>query len=98
MALYRLRAMLEALRKMGIGAPRLLFTTYTNTRVAYSEQRPPLLLGRDSGFVSVRNVGKRVLEMAGHTVRVIPGDPQNFKITTLMDLATAEARMGGPLA
>jgi 2-C-methyl-D-erythritol 4-phosphate cytidylyltransferase / 2-C-methyl-D-erythritol 2,4-cyclodiphosphate synthase len=38
-----------------------------------------------------------LLEMAGHTVRVIPGDPQNFKITTLMDLATAEARMGGPL-
>lgn len=38
-----------------------------------------------------------LLEMAGHTVRVIPGDPQNFKITTLMDLATADARMGGPL-
>ena len=38
-----------------------------------------------------------LMEMAGHTVRVIPGDPQNFKITTLMDLATAEARMGGPL-
>jgi 2-C-methyl-D-erythritol 4-phosphate cytidylyltransferase len=38
-----------------------------------------------------------LLELAGHSVRVIPGDPQNFKITTLMDLATAEARMGGPL-
>jgi 2-C-methyl-D-erythritol 4-phosphate cytidylyltransferase len=38
-----------------------------------------------------------LLELAGETVRVIPGDPQNFKITTLMDLATAEARMGGPL-
>ena len=38
-----------------------------------------------------------LLELAGHAVRVIPGDPQNFKITTLMDLATAEARMGGPL-
>jgi 2-C-methyl-D-erythritol 4-phosphate cytidylyltransferase len=38
-----------------------------------------------------------LIEMAGHTVRVLPGDPQNFKITTLMDLATAEARMGGPL-
>jgi len=38
-----------------------------------------------------------LLELAGHSVRVIPGDPQNFKITTLMDLATAEARIGGPL-
>ena len=38
-----------------------------------------------------------LIELAGHTVRVLPGDPQNFKITTLMDLATAEARMGGPL-
>jgi 2-C-methyl-D-erythritol 4-phosphate cytidylyltransferase/2-C-methyl-D-erythritol 2,4-cyclodiphosphate synthase len=35
-----------------------------------------------------------VLELAGHDVRAIPGDPMNTKITTLFDLAQAEARMG----
>jgi len=36
-----------------------------------------------------------VLELAGHQVRAVPGDPMNTKITTLFDLAQAEARMGG---
>ena len=36
-----------------------------------------------------------LLELAGGTVRAIAGDPQNFKITTLLDLAHAEARIGG---
>ncbi len=36
-----------------------------------------------------------VLEMAGHDIRVIAGDPLNTKITTLLDLAQADARMGG---
>ncbi len=36
-----------------------------------------------------------LLELAGGTVRAVPGDAQNFKITTLLDLAHAEARIGG---
>jgi 2-C-methyl-D-erythritol 4-phosphate cytidylyltransferase len=36
----------------------------------------------------------QVLEHAGYRVRVIAGDPMNFKITTLLDLARAEAWMG----
>ena len=35
------------------------------------------------------------LEMSGARVRAIAGDPMNLKITTLFDLAQAEARMGG---
>ena len=34
-----------------------------------------------------------LMELA-HSVQAIPGDPANFKITTLMDLARAEERMG----
>jgi superfamily I DNA/RNA helicase/mRNA-degrading endonuclease RelE of RelBE toxin-antitoxin system len=68
-ALYRLRAMLEALRKTGIGAPRLLFTTYTKTLVAYSEQLLGTLLGDDAGCVTVCNVDKLVMEIAGPTIR-----------------------------
>jgi 2-C-methyl-D-erythritol 4-phosphate cytidylyltransferase len=29
-------------------------------------------------------------------VATVPGDPNNVKITTLFDLANADARMGGP--
>jgi 2-C-methyl-D-erythritol 4-phosphate cytidylyltransferase len=35
------------------------------------------------------------MEHAGHRVSAVPGDPLNTKITTLFDLAQAEARMGG---
>jgi len=36
------------------------------------------------------------LEHDGFAVAAIPGDPNNVKITTLFDLANADARMGGP--
>ena len=36
------------------------------------------------------------LEHDGVAVAAIPGDPNNVKITTLFDLANADARMGGP--
>jgi 2-C-methyl-D-erythritol 4-phosphate cytidylyltransferase len=35
-----------------------------------------------------------LLERLG-TVVAVAGDPMNFKITTMLDLARAEARMGG---
>jgi 2-C-methyl-D-erythritol 4-phosphate cytidylyltransferase len=35
-----------------------------------------------------------LLERVG-TVVAVPGDPRNFKITTMLDLARAEARIGG---
>lgn len=37
----------------------------------------------------------QVLEAAGGRVRAIAGDPMNVKITTMLDLARADARMGG---
>ena len=37
----------------------------------------------------------QALEAAGCLVRAIPGDPMNVKITTMLDLARADARMGG---
>jgi 2-C-methyl-D-erythritol 4-phosphate cytidylyltransferase len=36
------------------------------------------------------------LEHDGVAVAAVPGDPNNVKITTLFDLANADARMGGP--
>lgn len=37
-----------------------------------------------------------VLERAGHRVRAIAGDPNNVKITTMLDLIAARERVGGP--
>ena len=40
-----------------------------------------------------------LVELAGHRVLVVPGDPENLKVTTLLDLAVAEtllARRRGP--
>jgi 2-C-methyl-D-erythritol 4-phosphate cytidylyltransferase len=31
-----------------------------------------------------------LVELAGHPVKVVPGDPENFKVTTPLDLAVAE--------
>ena len=36
-----------------------------------------------------------VLEWAGYRVAAVQGDPRNFKITTLLDLARAQARIAG---
>lgn len=64
-AIYRVREMLGALRKVGISSPRILFTTYTKALAAYSEQLIETLLGEDRACVDVRNVDKVVMEHAG---------------------------------
>ena len=44
-ALYRVRSLIEKLRKMGQPAPSILFTTYTNALKKFSEQLLEQLLG-----------------------------------------------------
>lgn len=53
-ALYRVRLLLKALRKAGVAEPRVLFTTYTNALVRFSEQLLRSLLGDDARLVDVR--------------------------------------------
>jgi 2-C-methyl-D-erythritol 4-phosphate cytidylyltransferase len=31
-----------------------------------------------------------LVELAGHSVQIVPGDPENLKVTTPLDLAVAE--------
>jgi 2-C-methyl-D-erythritol 4-phosphate cytidylyltransferase len=47
---------------------------------------------RDAGMFFTDDAA--ALEWAGYRVVAVQGDPMNFKITTLLDLALAEARMG----
>jgi len=53
-ALYRTREILKQLQANGIRQPRILFTTYTNALVAFSEQLLQQLLGKEAQFVEVK--------------------------------------------
>lgn len=53
-AIYRTREMLRQLQAKANRPPRILFTTYTNALVAFSEQLLQQLLGEDARFVEVK--------------------------------------------
>lgn len=53
-ALYRVRALVEILQANGIEKPKILFTTYTNALVAFSQQLLASLLGEDIQYVTVK--------------------------------------------
>lgn len=53
-ALYRVRAVIEALKAAGNETPKILFTTYTNALVAFSEQLLASLLGDEVKYVEVK--------------------------------------------
>lgn len=53
-ALYRTREILKQLQANGVSQPRILFTTYTNALVTFSEQLLQQLLGEDARFVEVK--------------------------------------------
>ena len=53
-ALYRVKAIIEALKAAGTEKPRILFTTYTNALVAFSQQLLTSLLGDDIKYVEVK--------------------------------------------
>jgi superfamily I DNA/RNA helicase/mRNA-degrading endonuclease RelE of RelBE toxin-antitoxin system len=57
-ALYRIRSILEQLRRTGKGTPRLLFTTYTNALIKSSEQLLQQLLGANAQYVRVSTADK----------------------------------------
>lgn len=57
-ALYRARAVLEQLKSEGIAKPHILFTTYTNALVKFSQQLLSQLLGKDAKYVEVKTADK----------------------------------------
>lgn len=62
-ALYRARSLVRSLRESGVENPRLLFTTYTNALVSFSEQLLWRLLGPDRDRVAVRTADSLVVEI-----------------------------------
>lgn len=53
-ALYRVRALIETLQAHGVEKPKILFTTYTNALVAFSQQLLASLMGKDIQYVEVK--------------------------------------------
>ncbi len=67
-ALYRVRSLIEKLRKLGQSEPCILLTTYTNALVHSSEQLLQQLLGEDVRYVEVQTADKKmsdILKRAG---------------------------------
>ena len=62
-ALYRARSLIRSLRESSVEKPRVLFTTYTNALVAFSEQLLGRLLGEDRNRVAVRTADSLVVRI-----------------------------------
>lgn len=81
-ALYRVRSMLRTLKAAGNSSPRVLFTTYTNALVAFSEQLLKSLLGEDAALVDVRTADSLANSMVSSR-----GGPPTF--ATVVELRQA---------
>ena len=65
--LYRARSLLSSLRNSGVERPRILFTTYTNALVKFSEQLLQRLLGPDHAHVAVTTADSLVHKIVAAT-------------------------------
>lgn len=81
-ALYRVRALIETLKKSGVSQPKILFTTYTNALIAYSEQLLHSLLGEDARYVEVKTADK----IASELLSLVPDSRQPAKPSQLRSL------------
>ena len=93
-ALYRVRVLISALRKEGVAKPRILFTTYTNALVRFSEQLLGQLLGDDAALVTVRtadSIAVGVLRATG----AWPAFCQGEELDRMLERAVGEARLEG---
>lgn len=59
-ALYRVRALIKRLKSSGVVKPKILFTTYTNALITFSQQLLESLLGNDAQYVEVKTADSLV--------------------------------------
>ncbi len=80
-ALYRVRSLVQELRKKGRDDFRILFTTYTNALVESSKQQLQQLLGGDIRHVDVRTADKitmTLLSRAGISPKFLDAGEENY--------------------
>jgi superfamily I DNA/RNA helicase/mRNA-degrading endonuclease RelE of RelBE toxin-antitoxin system len=94
-ALYRVRSLIEKLRKMGQSEPCILFTTYTNALVNSSKQLLKQLLGKDACYVEVQTADKKMSDILkrASTPKKTPND--NAIIHKLFQSAIKQTRFEG---
>ena len=95
-ALYRVRSILNKLRKEGNSNPRILFTTYTNALVNSSQQLLEQLLGSDVRHVKVKTADSiiyHVLSKSGQKKEII----EEAEYLQLLKEALKEPRFEGNL-
>jgi superfamily I DNA/RNA helicase/mRNA-degrading endonuclease RelE of RelBE toxin-antitoxin system len=93
-ALYRVRVLVQELRKQGRIDFRILFTTYTNALVNSSEQLLRQLLGEDMAYVEVQTADKIVMKLLGHAgreVKILDGR----EVSDLLRQAVASVQFDG---
>lgn len=74
-ALYRVQALLRDLQRQGVENPRILFTTYTNALVTFSQQLLHSLLGEDMRYIEVHTadaVVQGIVNSFGFRQQVVP--------------------------
>ncbi len=81
-ALYRTRSLVQSLHETGVERPQVLFTTYTNALVAFSEQLIRRLLGPDRENVTVRTADSLVVGI----VASVDGLPDIADARTLQEV------------
>lgn len=93
-ALYRVRALVQDLRKRRGDDVRILFTTYTNALVNSSEQLLRQLLGEDARFVDVLTVDKIVMRILGQ-LKSIPNFIDGYHLANLLRQAIQQTTFEG---
>ncbi len=93
-AIYRAQEMLRVLRADGVEHPRILFTTYTNALVTFSQQLLASVLGGEAGAVDVRTVDSLVTEILRDGSANLPR-PDAAKRSAIQKQAFAEPLLQG---
>jgi len=93
-ALYRVRALLQELRKHGQEQLRVLFTTYTNALVKSSEQLLAQLLGEDMRYIEVQTADRMIMRLLGASGRH-PQLLDSDKVQMRLRQAIAKAQFDG---
>ncbi len=92
-ALYRVRSLVQELRKKGQESFRILFTTYTNALVKSSQQQLQQLLGEDVRYVEVQtadSITMMVLKQAGEMPRFVDHGELNYLLRQAINVAQFE--------
>ena len=89
-AIYRVRSLVEQLRRSGVERPRILFTTYTNSLRVAAQEQIKVLLRSDVSFVDILTTDSVVSRLYGMNGRPDTYDEERDHKFRHVDLARKE--------